>query len=495
VSTTGAYNDLTGKPTLSAVATSGLYSDLSGKPTLFSGAYADLTGKPTLATVATTGSYNDLADKPASTSQVQVDWNQATTSAVDFIKNKPTIPAAQLQSDWTQTNNIAKDFIKNKPTLFSGSYTDLTNKPTLSVVASSGSYTDLTNKPVLFSGSYADLTNKPTFATVATSGSYADLTNKPTIPSVQIQSDWTQSNNTSLDFIKNKPTLFSGSYDDLTNKPILITSINGLSDVDTTSTPPTSGDVLKWNGTNWVPGTDATSGGAGTDADTLDGFDSAYFLNYNNLSNTPVVPGPQVQTDWNATTGLGVILNKPTLATVATSGSYADLSNKPTIPSTLLGLGITDGTVGQVLTTNGAGAFTFTTVSGGGGGAMASRTTASASTASIADAATANIAITGFKSYMLLKIQTSAAAWVRLYSDTTSRTADASRTITTDPAPGTGVIAEIITTGAQTILLTPGVLGFNNELLPTTSIPATVTNRSGTTTAITVTVTLVQLEA
>jgi hypothetical protein len=126
---------------------------------------------------------------------------------------------------------------------------------------------------------------------------------------------------------------------------------------------------------------------------------------------------------------------------------------------------------------------------------MASRTTAAATTASIADAATASISITGFKSYMLLKIQTSAAAWVRLYSDTTSRTADVTRTITTDPAPGTGVIAEIITTGAQTILLTPGVLGFNNELLPTTAIPATVTNRSGTTTAITVTVTLVQLEA
>ena len=36
-----------------------------------------------------------------------------------------------------------------------------------------------------------------------------------------------------------------------------------------------------------------------------------------------------VQADWNATTGLAVILNKPSLATVATSGSYNDLSNKP----------------------------------------------------------------------------------------------------------------------------------------------------------------------
>jgi hypothetical protein len=42
---------------------------------------------------------------------------------------------------------------------------------------------------------------------------------------------------------------------------------------------------------------------------------------------------PQVQTDWNAVSGLGVILNKPTLATVATTGSYNDLSSKPTIPA------------------------------------------------------------------------------------------------------------------------------------------------------------------
>ena len=72
----------------------------------------------------------------------------------------------------------------------SGSYNDLTDKPTFS-----GSYNDLTDKPTLFSGSYNDLTDKPTLATVATSGSYNDLLNKPdlvfsniggTISSVQI---------------------------------------------------------------------------------------------------------------------------------------------------------------------------------------------------------------------------------------------------------------------------------------------------------------------
>lgn len=40
-----------------------------------------------------------------------------------------------------------------------------------------------------------------------------------------------------------------------------------------------------------------------------------------------------VNADWNATEGDALILNKPTLAAVATSGSYADLSNKPTIPT------------------------------------------------------------------------------------------------------------------------------------------------------------------
>lgn len=40
-----------------------------------------------------------------------------------------------------------------------------------------------------------------------------------------------------------------------------------------------------------------------------------------------------VNADWNATEGDALILNKPILATVATSGSYDDLTGKPTIPT------------------------------------------------------------------------------------------------------------------------------------------------------------------
>jgi len=48
---------------------------------------------------------------------VQSDWNQANASADDYIKNKPSIPAAQIQSDWNQTTATALDYIKNKPTI------------------------------------------------------------------------------------------------------------------------------------------------------------------------------------------------------------------------------------------------------------------------------------------------------------------------------------------------------------------------------------------
>ena len=45
----------------------------------------------------------------------------------------------------------------------------------------------------------------------------------------------------------------------VTLRDIATSSISDLNDVDTTTTPPINGQVLKWNGTNWVPG----SGGSG----------------------------------------------------------------------------------------------------------------------------------------------------------------------------------------------------------------------------------------
>jgi len=124
-------------------------------------------------------------------------------------------------------------------------------------------------------------------------------------------------------------------------------SIDDLTDVDTSNTTPVAGNVLKWDGAKWSPGTDATTGGAGTDADTLDGQDSIYFLNYNNLQNTPSIPADV--SDLTDTTTLlfdgvfGSLTSKPT--TIAGYGitdavvDFADLGAKPT---TISGFGITD---------------------------------------------------------------------------------------------------------------------------------------------------------
>ena len=114
------------------------------------------------------------------------------------------------------------------------------------------------------------------------------------------------------------------NYTDPLKSVAYIGNINSLTDVDTTSQAPQAGNVLKWDGAKWAPGIDTASGGGGTDADTLDGFDSSYFTNYNNLN------------------------------------------NKPTIPTSITNLSITDGSSGQVLSANGNGTFTFITPAAGG---------------------------------------------------------------------------------------------------------------------------------
>lgn len=128
---------------------------------------------------------------------------------------------------------------------------------------------------------------------------------------------------------------------------------------------------------------------------------------------------------------------------------------------------------------------------------LASRSEVSAATGSIGAGLTADITITGAKLYSLLKVGISSAAWVRLYTDTTSRTNDETRASDTDPTPGSGVLAEVLTTnsGVSTFKMTPGVLGWNDDGTPSTNIYAKVTNNEGSAADITLTLTIVNLEA
>ena len=128
--------------------------------------------------------------------------------------------------------------------------------------------------------------------------------------------------------------------------------------------------------------------------------------------------------------------------------------------------------------------------------AVQSRQTFQTTTASLSNNGVAYPNITNaYKSYLLLKIQTDKAAWVRVYTSNTARSNDSSRDIDTDPAPGSGVLAEIITTSNQTQVLTPAVIGFNDDSTPVDTIYLAVTNRSGATGTVTVTLTALKLEA
>ncbi len=186
----------------------------------------------------------------------------------------------------------------------------------LSSVATSGAYSDLSGTPnlatVATSGSYADLSNKPNLATVATSGSYNDLSNKPSIPTKT--SDLTNDSNfvasTSLAAVAT-----TGDYSDLSGTPNLAAVATSGSYTDLTNKPsiPTKTSDLT-NDSNFVASTSlatvATSGA------------------YSDLTGTP------------------------NLATVATSGSYADLSNTPNL-STVATSGLATDLTGVLPITNG----------------------------------------------------------------------------------------------------------------------------------------------
>lgn len=258
---------------------------------------------------------------------------------------------------------------------------------------------------------------------------------------------------------------FSGAYADLTGKPTIPTDLTDLGISDGSNN-----QILTTDGNGNFTFKTFTSVGGG--------------ISLTDLSVIVEAAGTSNLTYDNST---GVFtFTPPNLSGYALTSA---------IPTDLTDLGIIDGTAGQVLTTDGAGGFTFETVSGGGGSSLQTRVTRSGTTSSLSNNSSANLDITGFKSYALMAIQTDRAAWVRIYANGSSRTADASRTQTTDPAPDAGVIAEVITTGAQTVLISPGVFGFNFEGTPTTNIPCAVTNLSGATSTVAVTLSILQLEA
>lgn len=127
-------------------------------------------------------------------------------------------------------------------------------------------------------------------------------------------------------------------------------------------------------------------------------------------------------------------------------------------------------------------------------GTAATRESVSTTTTTLGNGASATATLTAAKSYVLFSIQVTAGAWVTLYTTTTARTADSSRLISVDPTPGSGVLAESVTTIAGTTYFTPATFGYNADSTVSNNMYLKITNNSGSTTAITVTINYLKLE-
>lgn len=227
-------SDITNKPVLF----SGDYNDLTNKPTLFSGAYADLSGLPTLGTASSLNTGTSAGNIPV------LDGSGKLASSV--------LPAVAVTSVSVVADNTARDALTvqegdiavvtadSKSYIYDGSVWVELKAP-----SGSGSVSSVNG----YTGTVVLTASDLSLATVATTGDYNDLSNKPTL----FSGSYTD--------LSDKPTLFSGSYNDLTNKPTIISTLAGLTDVDTTGA--TTGSVLKYNSVSskWEVALDATGSG------------------------------------------------------------------------------------------------------------------------------------------------------------------------------------------------------------------------------------------
>jgi hypothetical protein len=85
---------------------------------------SQILNKPTVYTewFGTQAQYDAIVTKDSNTiyhiegpAPAQSDWNEANSSSMAFILNKPTIPAAQVNSDWNSNSGVSQ--ILNKPNM------------------------------------------------------------------------------------------------------------------------------------------------------------------------------------------------------------------------------------------------------------------------------------------------------------------------------------------------------------------------------------------
>jgi len=358
--TTVEWDNIQNRPNFAQVAYSNDYNDLDNKPEIpsvegyateewvqeqgystFDGDYNSLTNKPTIPTVPTNvsaftndagyttfdGDYNSLTNKP--TIPVVPTNVSAFTNDAGYLTQHQSLDGYATE-EWVSEQGFST---------FSGSYEDLTDKPTIPTVndalltikqggVTKGTFSANSNQNIEIdleaggSGStdWSDIQNKPNFANVATSGDYEDLQNKPTIPTV--------------------PTNVSA----FTNDAGYLTQHQSLQGLATENYVDSAIQQVEQEIPTVPTNVSAFTNDAGylTQHQSLQGYATETWVqqqgyttfdgDYNSLNNKPTIPAAQVQSDWNATSGMGEILNKPSMT--AETWTFT-LSNNTTVTKTV----------------------------------------------------------------------------------------------------------------------------------------------------------------
>ena len=170
---------------------------------------------------------------------------------------------------------------------------------------------------------------------VAFDGDYNSLINLPSIPESILDLGISDGSNGQI-----LSTDGSGNFTFI-DEPIFVSSLNDLTDVSVSGA--TSGQVLKYDGTNWAPSSD------------LQG-DSETGILLTDLSVNVLTPGNSTLS-YDDSSGVFSFV-PPDLSQYALSSD---------IPTSILDLDVNDGSNGQVLSTDGAGNFSFTNVADSSG--------------------------------------------------------------------------------------------------------------------------------
>lgn len=177
------YSDLTNKPT----KLSDFTDDLGSSPTHTHSQYAESSN---LATVATSGDYGDLSNTPNLLTKVSATGGDGVVNITNQYSDGSFVGSSVEISGYvegvTYSNRALKLQRKNivpDITVFTADSSPTSGSGQL--VTSGGVYTALTSKAdTSHTHTKSQITDFPSLATVATSGSYNDLSNKPTIPTV-----------------------------------------------------------------------------------------------------------------------------------------------------------------------------------------------------------------------------------------------------------------------------------------------------------------------